>query len=151
MIGNMGWVFPLLLAVRESVLEAGLSTVRPAAQVVGMPSYAPCSAPAQDVAMAAPKECERSEKRQSDSVFGKREREAAPANHGTVELTHSSKDDVCEDVVRSMYEHISDGPSRSMRMIARNMKIVYVPEADLGHLLQVYNSKQLCELRAKSK
>jgi len=157
MMGNMGWVFPLLLAIRESILEAVLSTVRPAedaptiAQVVGMPCSAPCSAPAQDVGMATPKECVCSEKPQSGSVFGTREREGAPANYGTVELTHSSKDDVCEDVVRSMYERISDGASRSERIITGNMKIVYVPEEDLVHLLQLYNSNQIRELRAKSK
>merc|ERR1712032_1743032 len=71
MMGNMGWVFPLLLALQESIQEAVLSVVRPAedvptiAQVVGMPCSAPCSAPTQNVAMATPKERVRSEKPQS--------------------------------------------------------------------------------------
>lgn len=87
----------------------------------------------------------------SESVFGTRERERAPANYGTVELTHSSKHDVAEDVVRSMYAHVGEGAKRSERIVACNMKIVYVPEEDLLDLAQVYNSRQMGELRARSK
>jgi len=82
--------------------------------------------------------------------FGKRERERTPANYGTVELTHSSKADEGEAVVRSMYAHISDGAARSERIIACNMKVVYVPEEDLLDLAQVYRSKQMGELRVRS-
>merc|ERR1712032_15803 len=164
MMGNMGWVFPLLWAVRESILEAVPSTVRPAAdasviaQVVGIPCSAPaqdgtpCPAPAQDVGVSTwTKACVRSDKPQSGFVSGKNEREGAPENYGTVELTHSSKDDACVDIVRSMYAHISDGATRSERIIVRNFKTVYVPEEDFEHLLQVYKSEQMTELRAKSK
>jgi len=84
-------------------------------------------------------------------VFGRRERESAPENYGTVELTSSSKNDVTEEVVRSMYSHISDGYKRSERIIACNKKIVYVPESDLGDLLQVYRTWQVSELRGTLK
>merc|ERR1712032_468295 len=164
MMGNMGWVFPLLWAVRESILEAVRSTVHPAgdaptiARVVGNPCSSParygtpCPAPAQDVGMSTlAKARVRSDKPQSSFVSGKREREGAPEHFGTVELTHSSKDDVCEDIVRSMYSHISDGATRSELIIACNSKTVYVPEQDLEHLQQVYKSEQMTELRSKSK
>merc|ERR1712029_178066 len=84
-------------------------------------------------------------------LFGKRERERSPANYGVVELTHSAKSDVADDVVRSMYSHMGDGAKRSERIIACNMKVVYVPEEDLLELLQVYMSKQMAELRMKMK
>jgi hypothetical protein len=149
MMGNMGWVFPLLLAVRESVLEA--ARVRPA-QLAPTAVGTPCPMPAQHVGMATcTKEVVCVEKAQSACVFGKKERAGAPANYGTVELTHSSKDDLCEDVVRSMYAHVTDGATRSERIIACNRKIVHVPEEDLLDILQVYNAKQMGELRVKSK
>lgn len=91
------------------------------------------------------------EKSQPESVSGRKERERAPANYGTVELTHSSKNDVCEDVVRSIYTHIGNGAARSERITVCNVKIVYVPEEDLVDLAQVYNSTQMGELRAKAK
>jgi len=53
--------------------------------------------------------------------------------------------------VRSLYTHISDGAARSEQVIVCNMKIVHVPEKDLVDLVQVYNSKQMGELRVKSK
>merc|ERR1712032_1498001 len=90
---------------------------------------------------------EHEEKSRRYSVGGKRERERAPANFGTVELSHSSND----DVVRSLYAHISAGATRSERIITCNIKIVYVPEEDLSELAQVYNSKQMGELRMNSK
>jgi hypothetical protein len=82
---------------------------------------------------------------------GKRERERAPANYGTVEMTHSCKSDVAEEVVRSLYSHMDDGATRSERVIACSLKIVYVPEEDLQDLAQVYNSKEMGELRTKLK
>jgi len=88
------------------------------------------------------------EKSRSDHVLGRRERERAPANYGTVELTHSSNDDVGEEVVRNMYTHISNGTVRSEGIIACNKKIVYVPEVDLADLVQVYKTRQMGELRA---
>lgn len=91
------------------------------------------------------------EKPPAHSVFGMRERERVPANYGTVELSHSLKYDVAEDVVRSMYTHVSEGTTRSERILACNMKIVYVPEEDISELVQVYNSKDMGELRVKSK
>jgi len=50
-----------------------------------------------------------------------------------------------------MYTHIEDGAKRSERIIACNMKVVYVPEEDLLELSQVYMSKQMGELRMKMK
>lgn len=81
--------------------------------------------------------------------YGKRERERAPANYGTVELTHSCKGDVAEDVVRSLYTHIGNGATRSARLMASNLKTVYVPEEDLEDLAQVWHSKQMGDLRFK--
>jgi len=94
---------------------------------------------------------ESAEKTQPVYVFGRREREQAPANYGTVELTHSSKDDVGEDVVRSLYAHVHDGAARSQRIIACNMKVVYIPEEDVPDLAQVYSSKEMGELRTMLK
>jgi len=116
----------------------------------GSPSVDPES----NVGIAAPEaylEMGFEEKPRPDSVEGTREREKAPANYGTVELTHSSKSDEGEEVVRSLYTHISDGATRSERIKACTMKIVYVPEEDLLELVQVYNSKQMGELRVKSR
>jgi len=90
-------------------------------------------------------------KSRSDAVFGTKERERTPANYGAVELTHSSRNDLAEDVVRSMYMRLSGGAKRSERIIACNMEIVYVPEEDLLDLLQVYNSRPMGELRTQSK
>merc|ERR1712066_93557 len=53
-----------------------------------------------------------------NSVFGQKERERAPPNYGTVELIHSSKNNVCEDVVRSIYTHVQDGATRGKHIIA---------------------------------
>jgi hypothetical protein len=91
------------------------------------------------------------DKARSGVVFGQRERQGAPASYGTLELTHSSKDDVCEEIVRNMYSHIRDGGTRSELIRAHNMKIVYVPEEDLSDLMQVYSSKQMCDLRSRLK
>merc|ERR1712032_1424773 len=84
-------------------------------------------------------------------VHGRKDRERAPENYGTVELTHSSRGDVCEDVVRGMYTHLSDGARRGERIIACNKKVVFVPEDDLPDLVQIYGSKQMADLRAASK
>merc|ERR1719422_1394921 len=84
------------------------------------------------------------------ALYGRRQREKAPADYGTVELTHSSKADVCEDVVRSLYAHVEDGDRRSKRTISSHVKMVYVPEEDLLDLMQVYSSQQLSELRSTS-
>lgn len=84
-------------------------------------------------------------------VHGRKEREFAPENYGTVELTHSSRGDICEDVVRSMYTHISNGAERGECIIARNKKVVFVPGDDLPDLLQIYGSKPMADLRTASK
>jgi hypothetical protein len=91
------------------------------------------------------------EKSHQHCVSGRRERERAPANFGTVELTNSSKNDVAADVVQSLYSHIIDGIARSKHIVECNLKIVYVPEKDLFDLAQVYNSKEMGELRVQSK
>ena len=41
--------------------------------------------------------------------------------------------------------------TRSERVIACSTKIVYVPEEDLLDLAQVYNSREMAELRAQLK
>lgn len=84
-------------------------------------------------------------------VHGRKDRECAPENYGTAELTHSSRGDICEDVVRSMYAHLSNGAKRGDGIIAHNKKVVFVPEDDIPDLVQIYGSKQMGDLRVASK